>query len=67
LNQNQEAELFKFRWCRQSEFKNQLKLTSKMLTRMPHMTNINLFNSTILEFNLVNKPTASSYLGAPGV
>ena len=43
FDQNQEAEIFKFRWCRQSEFKNQLNLTSKILTRMLHITNINLF------------------------
>ena len=42
FDQNQEAEIFKFRWCRQSEFKNQLNLTSKILTRMLHITNINL-------------------------
>ena len=41
FDQNQEAEIFKFRWCRQSEFKNQLNLTSKILTRMLHITNIN--------------------------
>ena len=40
FDQNQEAEIFKFRWCRQSEFKNQLNLTSKILTRMLHITNI---------------------------
>ena len=41
FDQNQEAEMFKFRWCRQSEFMNQLNLTSKILTRMLHITNIN--------------------------
>merc|ERR1711865_141457 len=29
FDQNQEAEIFKFRWCRQSEVMNQLNLTSK--------------------------------------
>ena len=38
FDQNQEAEMFKFRWCRQSEFMNQLNLTSKILTRMLHIT-----------------------------
>ena len=40
FDQNQEAEIFKFRWRRQSEFTNQLNLTSKILTRMLHITNI---------------------------
>ena len=48
-DQNQEAEIFKFRWWRQSEFKNQLNLTSKMLTRMLHITNINIFQSLAIQ------------------
>ena len=55
FDQNQEAEIFKFRWCRQSEFKNQLNLTSKILTRMLHITNINTATKVV-------NPTLSSTL-----
>ena len=41
FDQNQEAERFKFRWCRQSQFKDQLNLTSKIFTRMLHIASIN--------------------------
>ena len=43
FDQNQEAEIFKFRWRRQSEFKNQLNLTSKILARMLHIADILFF------------------------
>ena len=43
FDQNQEAEIFKFRWRRQSEFKNQLDLTSKILARMLHITDQHKF------------------------
>ena len=43
FDQNQEAEIFKSRWRRQSEFKNQLNLTSKILARMLHIADILFF------------------------
>ena len=49
FDQNQEAEIFKFRWCRQSEFKNQLNLTSKILTRMLHIAHIFIFSFLVFE------------------
>ena len=49
FDQNQEAEMFKFRWCRQSEIKDQLILTSIILTRMLHITDINLLKGDQLK------------------